>query len=78
MDLNLIDQQNIRDQIAPKLAQLKAEMDKRKPVWESWTLEQREQHLQKAIVDDPVVDIAWDMCQYLYSFFREEIGNVLP
>lgn len=81
--MNLSNQQDYTDQIRPRLAVLKREMDLRKTLWDKLLPDKRKKWVQKAGQEkpngdkfDPILDLSWDMYRYLRdNFFGEEFRD---
>jgi len=77
-DLNLTGQQAVYDAVAPKMLQLKEEMDKRRAIWDKLPDEKKKLWIQKAMDDptkDAVMKIAWQMYRYLRDNFFERTDD---
>lgn len=73
-DLNLNNQQQERDQIAPKIQQLKDRLNDRKAVWDKLSDEKKKLWIQSG--KDPVMTLAWQVYRYLRdNFFGEDIDS---
>jgi hypothetical protein len=75
MDLNLTGQQSAYNQVAPKIAVLQTEMEKRKVLWDRLPIEKKKLWVQKAMQDptkDAVMKIAWQIFKYLRNNFFED------
>lgn len=74
-DLNLNNQQQERDQIAPKIQQLKDRLNERKAIWDKLSDDKKKLWIQSG--KDPVMTLAWQVYRYLRNnFFEEEMDNV--
>lgn len=72
MNLTLNNQDNAKQQIAPRLLQMKAELDKRKEIWDRLSIKSKKRWVASG--KDPIMNIAWDVFKYLKNnFFGEEI-----
>lgn len=72
--LNLTGQQDIKNDIAPKLLQLKQAMEARKDIWDKLSIEKKKKWITSG--KDPVMNISWDVYNYLRNkFFGEETDN---
>lgn len=71
--LNLTNQTTAKNQIAPKLAALKTELDKRLPVWRRISLEKKRQWVLSD--KDPIMSLAWDVYKYLDKNFFGDVRN---
>jgi hypothetical protein len=71
MQLNLIDQQTYRDNIAPKVQALKEQMDKRLTIWSRLPFEKRKAWVTSG--KDPIMTLAWQMYKYLRDNFFGEV-----
>ena len=69
MNLNLPGQSDIRDQVAPRLLQLKDAMDLRKAIWDRLPEAKKRRWIQLAPTKDPIMDIALDVFKYLANNF---------
>ena len=72
--LDLSNQETTKNNIAPKLLQLKQQMDARKDIWNKLPIEKKKKWITSE--KDPVMNIAWDVYKYLRNnFFDEETDN---
>ena len=53
----------VQDSINPALQALKAQLDKRKPLWAKLTEEQKRKLIKSG--KDPVLNVAWTILKYL-------------
>lgn len=65
--LNLTDQDKAKQQIYPKLLQMKTELDKRKEMWDKLPMDRRIDWIVSG--QDPILVIAVDVYKYLDEFF---------
>ena len=65
--LKLVSQQTYRDQIAPKINQLKTQLDLRKPIWAKCSIEKKKQWVKSD--KDPIMTLAYQMYEYLNDNF---------
>lgn len=73
-DLNLSGQQAERDQIAPKIQQLKDRLNERKVIWDKLSDEKKKLWIQSG--KDPVMTLAWQAYRYLRdNFFSEGVDD---
>ena len=70
--LDITGQEVVRNQVAPKFVQLKAEMDKRRPFWDRMSFEQKKRWVQNAQQYDPLMWLAYQTWQYLDDWFDRE------
>jgi hypothetical protein len=70
-DLRLISQQTHRDQIAPKINQLKTQLDLRKDIWVKVSPEKKRQWVQSG--KDPIMTLAYQMYEYLHDNFFDGV-----
>lgn len=76
MNLSLNNQNIIKEQINPKLLQLKEELEKRKIAWDKIPLEKRKRWIQAN--KDPLMGLAWSIYKYLRNnFFGSETDEYL-
>lgn len=68
-DLILINQQTYHDQIAPKIQQLKTQMDLRSEIWSKVSNEKKRLWITSG--QDPLMTLAFQMGQYLKDNFPE-------
>ena len=69
--LNLTGQALERDDIQPKLVKLKQLLDQRKAIWAKLPVAKRKAWVTGG--NDPIMDIAWDVFNYLETnFFGED------
>ena len=74
--INLTGQDEAKTQIAPKLLQLKTQMDKRKDIWDKLPVAKKKAWIQSD--KDPIMGIAWSIYKYLRTnFFGEETDEYL-
>ena len=66
-DLVLTGQAIERDDVQPKLIKLKNLMDQRKVIWQKIKPAKRKAWVLSG--DDPIMDVAWDVYNYLESNF---------
>ena len=69
--LNLIDQQTYRDNIAPKVQALKNQMDKRIDIWQRVPIEKKKAWITSG--KDPIMTLAWNMYKYLRDNFFGDV-----
>lgn len=75
-ELNLTNQETIKEIIAPKLLQLKQTMDARKEIWDKLPIEKKKKWIASG--KDPIMNIAWDVYKYLRNnFFGSETDEYL-
>ena len=74
MNLILSNQDKAKQQIAPKLLQMRAELEKRKEVWDRVPIEGKEKWIASG--KDPIMNIALDIYKYLRKNFFSEGLNV--
>ncbi len=70
---NLIGQQTIADNLAPKIQNLKTQMDARKTVWEKCSRPKKKAWVQSG--KDPIMTLAWQIYKYLSWFFKDEVDD---
>lgn len=72
--LNLSNQETAKNNISPKLLQLKQSMDTRKDIWDKLPIEKKKKWVTSG--KDPIMNIAWDVYKYLRNnFFNEGVDN---
>jgi hypothetical protein len=69
VDLILIDQQTYHDQIAPKIQQLKIQMNLRLEIWQKLSLAKKKAWVTSN--KDPIMTLAFQTGQYLKDNFPE-------
>jgi len=70
-DLRLAGQSVERDDVQPKLIKLKNLMNQRKTIWQKLPFAKRKAWVTSE--KDPIIDIAWDIYNYLdTNFFGEQ------
>lgn len=74
--VDLVGQTVAKTQIAPKLLQLKTQMDARKEVWNKLPRDKKVAWIKSE--KDPIMNIAWSIYKYLRTnFFGEETDEYL-
>ena len=73
--LEITGQTDVRNQVAPTLVQLKAEMDKHRAVWDRLTPQQRRRWVQLSEAKDPLLQLAYQTWRYLNGWFAESGGE---
>lgn len=73
-DLNLTGQATIAGQVQTRINQLKAEMDKRKSIWDRMSTAKKKAWITSG--KDPIMTLAWTVYRYLRNnFFGQEVDN---
>ena len=72
-NLNLIDQETYRAQIAPKINQLKAQLDLRQEIWNKLDRDKKVKWIKSG--KDPIMTLAWQMFKYLRDNFFGEVDD---
>lgn len=71
--LNLSNQTTIKNLIAPKVQDLKTEMEKRKAIWNKLPVEKKKKWITSD--KDPIMTLAWNAYVYLRDGFFKEADN---
>lgn len=70
-ELNLTNQENIRNAVQPYVVAMWNELLKRKDIWGTLSIEKRQQIIEEE--HDVMIDLAWDIFKKLYkNFFNEK------
>ena len=69
--LKMTNQKIYRDQIAPKMQQLKDQLNDRKEIWNKISPEKKRQWVKSG--KDPIMTLAWQMYEYLHDNFFEGV-----
>lgn len=73
-NLNLSGQEAEKNQIAPKVQQLKNRMNERKVIWDKLPDDKKKLWITSG--KDPIMTLAWNSYRFLRdNFFSDEVGN---
>ena len=75
MELNLSGQQTDYTDIAPKMLKLKNRMDDRAVIWARLPEKKKKKWILN--VDDPIMQLAWDISKYLARKFPDLLKEAL-
>ena len=70
-NLKLDNQKNHRNNIAPKIQQLKNQLDARQEIWNKISPEKKYAWVKSG--KDPIMTLAWEMYEYLRDNFFEGV-----
>lgn len=72
-NLNLTNQQQERDQIAPFIQQLKDKLNQRKPIWDKLSDKKKKKWITSG--KDPIMTLAWQTRKFLNNLFGEGVDD---
>jgi len=70
-NLKLVKQKTYLDQIAPKINQLKNQLDSRQEIWNKISPEKKHAWVKSG--KDPIMTLAWETYAYLHDNFFEGV-----